>query len=400
MNAGRLAAAVVLLGGGAVTATACGDLVAGDRANVTALLCGQLGDCYGAEVYPCGAMEDALREASPGVRDEFLTAFDEDECLGSCPRSLACLDREPYCSPGGACDTETDCCGWSFGVSACGGDGGAACCAPRGVACGGEGDLACCDATCERGYCGGYACRTVGQACERGEDCCTRRCEDGACAAKICSDLGDPCASDGDCCNPPSGVLTADAAPAVAVCDPSGVCTLETTQPCVDPGAPCDPGGSGVGCCGADMGIVCVEAIDGTGVCGVAGCFASGLDCAFDGQCCGDLICEYSFGEPVCATRPGACGKAGDACGDDGACCPGRTCVEGTCSEVEPPTCGITSCHSPCEEGGPIAAGDCAGEPFAACVDAIAASDSFCSCTAWDFVCADTARSSCSNVCP
>ncbi|NUO52772.1 MAG: hypothetical protein HOV80_28335 [Polyangiaceae bacterium] len=394
----RILALAAVLSVGGFSVAACGDLIAGDHDDVTAQLCKQLSDCYGDAEFPCAGMEATFRSASAEVRDDFLSAFNREDCLDSCPRSLACLDREPYCQKGGACTDEHDCCNWSLGLSACGGDD-SRCCAPRGVAC--QGDDDCCDAACDRGFCGGFACTTVGQPCERAESCCTRRCEEGTCAAKLCSNLGDPCKSDDDCCNPPNGgPVTVASEPPVAGCE-QGTCVLKLGGECAPAGSPCNPTAAPEtgACCGA-----CVAGIDDLGICSdVEGCFGPGLDCSFDGQCCADLVCDYSLGEPMCASKPFAeCGKAGDACMSDGDCCAGRLCSnESTCTEVQAPECTATSfCHSPCEVGAAMLPGSCADMgPAGQCVDDIILADSFCGCIAWDFLCAEEAKNHCLAAC-
>ncbi len=388
------AAAVAAVGAcAAFVATACNDLIAGDRASVAEQLCEQLGDCYGRDAYPCDGMVDRLRAAGDYEREAFLDAYSEEACLGSCPRSLACLDHEPFCArgPGSGCDAEQDCCDWSQGLSACRAGG---CCAPLGVRCGGEGDLDCCDSLCIDGYCGGEACVLVGETCRRGDECCSRRCEEGVCAAKTCAELGAACKSDADCCNPPSGVVFADAATTVACDQEANVCVLESVETCVDAGAPCDPAGSGVPCCG-ELGLVCVPGLDG-GICGAPGCTGAGTDCAFDEQCCADLICDYSLGEPRCASKPFECGKAGEACGE---CCPGRECLSGFCSEANGTGCAPSACHDPESIGAPMAAGTCSSEPYFCCADFVANNDPFCGCIAWDVVCAETAKTACASFC-
>jgi len=396
---GAFGAALVVSGlGAAVLLGACSDLVAGDGASVTAQLCEQLGACYGRDRYACDAMDRTLRQASVEERDGFLSGYEEDACLESCPGSLACLDNEPFCTRGGGCADETDCCNWSLGLAACA-PASQTCCSPRGVACSGPDAAPCCDAACENGYCGGTACALVGQTCRRDDECCTRRCDDGVCAAKTCAALGAPCLSDGDCCSPPGPGTTAAEAVPQAVCDPTDrVCVLAGPV-CAQAGDPCDPNGTGLGCC-ADQGLVC-GAGPGGGVCGAPGCLGLGSDCAFDVQCCGGTICDYDLGA-VCATVPVACcGKAGAPCADDAGCCPGRTCTEaGFCSEVGGPTCAPGMCHSPFLVGGAMAVGACAGTADACCVDLVAQSDSFCSCIAWDLVCADKAALDCPAACP
>jgi hypothetical protein len=389
-----VAALIAVAGCSALASFGCNDIVAGDRASVAQQLCKQLGDCYGEDLYPCDGMENTLREATDEQREAFLGGYSEDVCLGTCPGSLACLDSEPYCKRSGSCAQDEACCKWSLGLSAC--EGGA-CCAPRGVACTGPDALECCDAECLNGYCGGQACILVGEECRRHDECCSRRCEDGTCAAKTCADLGEACVSDDDCCNPPSGVVASQ--DVSAVCDRNaGVCVLGGGT-CADAGQACDPNGTGVPCCG-ELGLACAPGLDG-GICGAAGCTGPGIDCAYDGQCCADLICDYTLGAPRCAAKPLVCGKAGDACDPTANdCCPGRECNDGICSEVTSNVCSPGACHDPELVGGAMAVGACQGSPDACCVDLVAQSDSFCRCIAWDLLCAEKAKTECPLQCP
>lgn len=388
-----LATAGALCASSVLVLAACNDIVAGDRASVAEQLCNQLGDCYGRNVYPCDGMERTLRGATPDQRDSFLSSYSEDACLGTCPGSLACLDSEPFCKQSGTCDKDETCCKWSLGLSACQ-DG--ACCAPRGVACTGPAALECCDSQCLNGYCGGEACVLVGDTCRRHDECCSRRCEDGVCAAKTCADLGEPCVSDDDCCTAPNGNPAADVA--TAVCDKSGVCVLGGGT-CADVGQACDPNGTGVPCC-TELGLACAPSLDG-GICGLAGCTGQGIDCAYDVQCCADLICDYTLGAPRCATKPLACGKAGDSCDPiTNDCCPGRQCVEGFCSEVTNNVCNPAPCHDPNVVGSAMDETTCTDPAFACCVAHVAQADSFCGCIAWDLVCAEAAKNECPLVCP
>ncbi len=375
---------------------ACQDLVAGDRSSVAQELCAELQACYGADAYPCDTLEGALREAAPSVAQEFLDAFEESTCLGSCPGSRACLDRPPYCAVVGeqgaaACATRYDCCGWSEGEASCDAAGG--CCRPDGLRCVSDAD--CCDSSCQREFCGGFRCIRVDDSasefpCKSNNDCCSRRCDtaSGECLAKTCSLLDEPCLSDEDCCESPVDVSGA----ARVTCSEAGVCKRENQQ-CSGAAEPC---GQSADCCDPSA-PVCAPVLEGLqSICCEPDKFSLGIDCAADQQCCGDLLCEPVGGGKQCTPPEAPCKKGGAAC-LDGECCPGRTCADGKC-RLDDAGCNVGPCHSPCEIGVALT-GDGCFDPDATCIQAVVAADPFCGCEGWDAICVQRAISTCGLVC-
>jgi hypothetical protein len=373
----------------AVGAGSCRDVVGNEDIDAVGELCSTLTNCYGGTT-SCEVLAQVADQGSASDRGSFLKDFDLEVCLGSCAGSRGCLDVPLFCAGvGEACGPFDSCCDREAGLSECRRDAGVAeCCARDGVRCTSSDD--CCDAECSGGYCGGFQCLLVDQACRFNPECCTQRCVDGACEARDCSALNEACIDTAECCEPtvvtPEGTRI-ECLDAGTDGTTGKTCQLVADQQCFLVGDPCDPGGGGpVGCC---EGLACeVAVVTGEPFCvgGPGGCKVDGFDCAVDADCCDERICFLDFVQSYC-TAPMGCLKAGTECGGNLDCCSGA-CFDGVCLQGTGINCSgaTTGCHAPTQVGAVIAP-DCGAAD--GCVNAVKEADAFCACTAWDAVCVE-----------
>jgi hypothetical protein len=144
------------------------------------------------------------------------------------------------------------------------------------------------------------ACFSDGVACTRALDCCSTGCLSGKCGGQ-CKVIGDGCAANADCCS--------------NVCE-AGECQVDMpNRDCRPTGEDCGKG-SGSGCCNT-----CNKQ---TGRCdfGPDTCFAQGVACTADAQCC--------HGECLSGTCTTLCVAQAGACTADADCC-SVSCVAGQC---------------------------------------------------------------------
>lgn len=376
--AGALAAAA-----SAVSAS-CRDVVVGEGVDAAAELCDFVRRCYGDErVFGgCERFASMLEGASASTRAAFLAQTDLDVCLKSCPAALACLDVTPFCASLGGCAAETDCCGWSEGLSSCEQ---AACCVPLGVPCTAE--TTCCEGSCEDGVCGGRPCSSNGESCEYGDLCCSGVCREGVCDKKDCSFDGEPCALPTDCCPAEPGTMN--------TCE-GGACQKVGVVMCQSELQPCTPMSSELTCC---AGLTCRDGGVGAFTC-QGDCVGVGQACSPETVCCGDGFCDDSTAPAFCAPAA-ACFDLGFPCFQDSECCDGYCskslpdAPSGSCQLCQASDCG----HSVCVTGGPMSPGAC-GMEASTCIAAITAYDSFCRCTGWDALCVDHVAMFCGLTCP
>src|SRR5687768_15607510 len=84
-------------------------------------LCELLAQCYTESRFPgCEARaEEALSNADPGERVQFLAAFGAEGCLENCSNAEDCLDLPPLCEDtGAACEQLEHCCGFNDSAGA------------------------------------------------------------------------------------------------------------------------------------------------------------------------------------------------------------------------------------------------------------------------------------------
>ncbi len=318
------AGAAALLALAAVAGGSCRDLLVGERIDALAELCVLLENCYGDE-FSCAGLEGELASATPEARSEFLTAFNAEACLGSCPAARACLDLQPFCEPTGSCSDDRECCSWSRGEAACQKELGQ-CCKPTGVSCA-DGDL-CCDSECREGTCGGVVCTSVGEVCASDNECCSHYCDGDRCAVLDCVLLGGECQTQDDCCQLDDGVT----GPGAGVSCEEQHCVAATPPACFPEGEACSNSSE---CC-EDANQACLmvqqEAMIYT-ACGEQLCEA-GFPCTLELGCCQDFSCD---GATLTCQPAVTCVGAGLACGAADICCVG-SCLDGTCTEA---TCNL-----------------------------------------------------------
>jgi hypothetical protein len=151
------------------------------------------------------------------------------------------------------------------------------------------------------------ACFSDGVACTRALDCCSTGCLSGKCGGQ-CKVVGDGCTVNAECCS--------------NVCD-AGECQVDMpNRDCRPTGEDCGKG-SGSGCCNT-----CDKQ---TGRCdfGPDTCFAQGVACTADAQCCHGQ-CLTGKCTTLCVAEAGACTGDADCCS--------VSCVAGKC---QPPSTGV-----------------------------------------------------------
>ena len=152
------------------------------------------------------------------------------------------------------------------------------------------------------------ACFADGVACARALDCCSTGCLDGTCGGQ-CKVVGEGCKLNAECCS--------------NVCD-AGECQVDLpNRDCRPTGEDCTKG-SGSGCCNT-----CNKE---TGRCdfGPDTCFAQGVACAANAQCCHGACLGGKCTTP-CVAQAGACAGNADCCS--------VSCVGGKCAP--PPSTGV-----------------------------------------------------------
>jgi hypothetical protein len=149
------------------------------------------------------------------------------------------------------------------------------------------------------------ACFADGVACTKALDCCSTGCKNGKCGG-LCTLEGDSCASNAECCSD--------------LCQ-GGKCQVDlVNRDCRPTGESCTSG-SGRGCCNTCN--------DATSRCafGSDTCFAQGVTCTADAQCCHG-ICQNSLCTTPCAADTGVCTTNADCCTFN--------CVAGKCVPPQP----------------------------------------------------------------
>lgn len=392
MSRRRTARRAPLLAAGAFLALAfvglgaCRGVVAGDGVDAAADLCSVLDRCYGRDADACASLLGGRFGDRTQDDDLFVDRYGALRCNETCSGALGCLSLAPVCSPiGVGCDRKEECCGGAFGEAGCS-QGGTCCRAQRqlckddpGACCGGASE---CRAVNGIFTCGGVPpCSSLGETCAIDRDCCSNSCDPDTlvCRRAPCAEIGAPCLG-AECCNPD------------ATCE-DDVCVLRGTA-CV--GSSCDPtstpaGGPAEGCCPDHP--VCFPLVNGVdGGCGAVDCRPPGASCDEDRACCGQpegetAFCDRTFGEGVCAIFKGACGLAGSACMDDGACCSGH-CSGETCAASPRVICSEADCGNTCVAGPPKNPDACSmPSPRTDCIRDVCAIAESCCCTEWDAVC-------------
>jgi hypothetical protein len=153
------------------------------------------------------------------------------------------------------------------------------------------------------------ACFADGAACTRALDCCSTGCFNGKCGGK-CTVEGDSCANNAECCS--------------GVCE-GGRCQVDMpNRDCRPTGEDCSSG-SGSGCCNQ-----CDKETKRCGF-GADTCFAQGVACSNDAQCCRGQCLNQVCTTP-CVAVAGACTAGAD-------CCTAHCSASGVC-EPPPPVLG------------------------------------------------------------
>ena len=359
----RLVAAATALALFSTLGASCVDLLGlGGYTGAIQSLCDMLAECYGTSFYPkcVERAEQRLGDASPELRESYLTAFADNSCLESCTNARACLDHQPICSTGGSsCGAAEQCCGFTDGASQCSGD---SCCAPRGSVCSDAGQ--CCDADCINGTCGGVECKDANESCNNDGECCGELvCGSVEQACVLCLPQFSECAGPSDCC---SGNCVLDIVepaaggeeppPALGFCD-EATCAREG----MDCNTPAD-------CCSTAPFCAPVPALPGLKVCSPGECVPLGTPCLVDAACCSG-VCDLNLG--LCASE---CGPLGSECALSQDCCEGE-CPQGSCCLTdglpcldEPECCGGTCFEGTCTGSSCKSAGDsCDGDPLSCC---------------------------------
>jgi hypothetical protein len=151
------------------------------------------------------------------------------------------------------------------------------------------------------------ACFADGVACTKALDCCATGCHGGVCGG-LCTLEGDSCKADSDCCSD--------------TCQ-GGRCAIDrVNRDCRPTGEDCTSG-TGRGCCN--------ECNKRTKRCdfGADTCFAEGVTCSADSDCCRGA-CTAGVCKTPCAANGAACSTAGD-------CCTATCDASGTCVAKTPP---------------------------------------------------------------
>ena len=177
------------------------------------------------------------------------------------------------------------------------------------------------------------ACFADGAPCERALDCCSTGCHAGKCGG-LCTVIGDDCSKDADCCS--------------NICS-GGRCEVDRAN------ADCRP--TGEDCTSGHSRGCCHECDDRTKRCsfGSDTCFAQGVACTADSQCCRG-VCTAG----KCATP---CSADGAACTSNAACCSAICGATGQCSTPPPVADGGTSC-TPTQGRCTVSAECCSGQCF------------------------------------
>ena len=146
------------------------------------------------------------------------------------------------------------------------------------------------------------ACFADGAPCERALDFCSTGCHDGKCGG-LCTVEGDDCGSDAECCS--------------NICQ-GGRCQVDrVNSDCRPTGEDCTSGNSR-GCCH--------ECDKATKRCGFGDdtCFAQGVACTQDSQCCRGA-CTAGVCTTPCSENGAACGSGAECCSTE--CSPAGACV-------------------------------------------------------------------------
>ncbi len=152
------------------------------------------------------------------------------------------------------------------------------------------------------------ACFADGVACTAALDCCSTGCLNGTCGGQ-CTVVGDPCKVNAECCS--------------NVCQ-AGQCQVDMpNRDCRPTGEDCGKG-SGSGCCNT-----CNK--DGRCDFGPDTCFAQGVACTTNAQCCRGE-CLSGVCTTPCVAQAGACTANADCCS--------VSCVAGAC-QPPPPATGV-----------------------------------------------------------
>ncbi len=140
------------------------------------------------------------------------------------------------------------------------------------------------------------ACFADGVACTKALDCCSTGCHGGVCGG-LCTLENDPCKTDAECCS--------------NLCDPTnGRCMIDHANPdCRPTGEDCTSG-EGSGCCNS-----CNKATKRCAF-GKDTCFAQGVACTADADCCHGA-CTAGVCKTPCAANGATCATAGDCCSAD-----------------------------------------------------------------------------------
>ena len=158
------------------------------------------------------------------------------------------------------------------------------------------------------------ACFADGAPCTHALDCCSTGCHSGKCGGQ-CTVIGDDCKQNSDCCSDICRGGRCDVDLANADCRPTG-------EDCTS--------GHSRGCCN--------ECDDRTKRCafGKDTCFAQGVACAADSDCCRG-VCTAGKCTTPCQPNGSACTSATD-------CCSALCSAAGLCADKQAPDGGTSSC--------------------------------------------------------
>jgi hypothetical protein len=372
------------------------------------IVCGNLGDPCTSPSECCGLTCTASKCGA--CTFDFLACTQDAECCsGQCvnnackPLATACRTSGNPCTvvDGG---TGTDagsgnCCSGLCKDGICSLQ--ASYCTQVGDVCFSNAD--CCTGLCSKssataltGICGdlklSVSCTIDGLKCNGCGDCCSRLCAPyGSSGVRICQPAsgchvyGDLCRKNSDCCGgelPDSGLPGAGLVQCSLIAGAGGLGYCDHPKASNGDTNTCNPEGDvchfqNYACSGSSTRNNCCACVaskeccvlDSLGIprCNAINpadggtCVALGGNCTFSSECCGGVPCvPNASGQLVCGygTDGGSCVPAGGPCTTTADCCSGITCIiptgslQGTCTNLTPPSADMSAPQSVCSEIG------------------------------------------------